>query len=219
MKRILLPAGLAVVFLASGAVFAVDFFGGPANKAAGGGGGGSAADTAAQILTKLLTVDGPTSGISAQTTAEVVGSGSTTIAVDLATAEAAGTLPEANGGTGQTTMAAAGICMEAGGSACNITQGTIDYAASIEADFAAQSIGIVTLTGVLTITTANLAAGRSFTLAIVGDGSERALTLPAWKFVGAAAPATIAASKTGILSLLSIGTTDGAVVAAWAVQP
>ena len=60
----------------------------------------------------------------------------------------------------------------------------------------------------------------SKTIRIIGDGSERALTFPAgWTFVGAAAPATLAADKTAILTLTSFGTTDANVVAAYAAAP
>ena len=38
-------------------------------------------------------------------------------------------------------------------------------------------------------------------------------------FVGSAAPANIAANKTGILRLISVGTTDQSVMAQWTVQP
>jgi hypothetical protein len=38
-------------------------------------------------------------------------------------------------------------------------------------------------------------------------------------FVGSAAPASIAANKTGLLELYSYGTTDANVVARWSVQP
>lgn len=83
-----------------------------------------------------------------------------------------------------------------------------------------QFIDINTLQAALTIASANLAAGRWLHVRIVCDGTLRNLTFPGgWVFVGSAAPASIAASKTGLLSLRSYGTTDANVVATWLVQP
>lgn len=101
-----------------------------------------------------------------------------------------------------------------------ITHGTLSYDASVVLDFDGNGFQTVTLTGVIEFTTSNLAAGRSKTVRIIGDSSERALTFPAgWTFVGAAAPATLAANKDAVLTLTSFGTTDANVVAAYAVEP
>jgi hypothetical protein len=55
---------------------------------------------------------------------------------------------------------------------------------------------------------------------ITCDGSTRTLTFPAgWHFVGAAAPANIAANKRAWLQLRSTGTTDAEVIARWLVEP
>ena len=76
------------------------------------------------------------------------------------------------------------------------------------------------LTGNVTLATSNLVAGRPLQVRIVSDGSIRNLTFPAgWTFVGSAAPTTIAASKTALLTIISYGTTDANVVARWLVQP
>lgn len=94
------------------------------------------------------------------------------------------------------------------------------YAASVEVDFTGamlQQIG--TLTGNLTLTTSNRAAGRRATVVIRADGSSRTLTFPGWTWLGAAAPASIAANKTGLLELISTGTDDASVLARWTVQP
>ena len=97
---------------------------------------------------------------------------------------------------------------------------TLTYAGSVALDFNGDGFQTVTLTGVIEFTTANLAAGRSKTIRIIGDSSSRALTFPlGWKFIGAAAPATLAANKIGILTLTSFGTTDANVVAAYAAEP
>jgi hypothetical protein len=97
---------------------------------------------------------------------------------------------------------------------------TITYAATVDLDMSAlngtyRTIG---LSGNLTLTTSNLAAGRSMVLRLICDATTRTLTFPTdWKFVGTK-PANIAASKTAVLSLSFFGTagTDG--VAAYAVQ-
>lgn len=100
------------------------------------------------------------------------------------------------------------------------TISTLTYASSTPIDFNANSLQSVTLTGNITFTTSNLAAGRSASVRIVGDGSIRTLTFPGtWTFIGGGAPANLAASKTAILSLVSWSTTDASVVAAYAVQP
>jgi len=74
------------------------------------------------------------------------------------------------------------------------------------------------LTGNITYTASNYAAGRSITVRVPNGATQRTLTFPTdWKFVGTK-PANIAASKTGILTVTSFGTTEADCVAAWAVQ-
>ena len=90
---------------------------------------------------------------------------------------------------------------------------------SVAIDFALAAFRTVTLSGNITFTTSNLVAGKTVTIKILADGSTRTFTLPGWIFIGAAAPASIAANKTAILTLTSYSTTDGAVVAAYAVEP
>jgi hypothetical protein len=76
------------------------------------------------------------------------------------------------------------------------------------------------LTGNVTIATSNLTAGAEGKLLITADGTLRTLTFPAgWVFLGGAAPANIAASKKGLLEILSTTTADSGVVARWTVQP
>jgi len=78
----------------------------------------------------------------------------------------------------------------------------------------------ITLAGNLTLTTSNIKFGMHMIVFIIGDGSLRTLTFPGtWHFVGAAAPANIAASKRGMLQLWSTGTTDAEVWARWLVEP
>lgn len=96
----------------------------------------------------------------------------------------------------------------------------VAYAASIEIDFANESTRVIgTLSGNLTLTTANLQPGRSVVVIITADGSSRNFTLPAWIPQGSALPASIAANKKGTLTLFSDGTTDAEVRAIWQVQP
>ena len=78
----------------------------------------------------------------------------------------------------------------------------------------------VSLTGNITFATSALYAGAEFTVIVAADGSTRNLTWPAgWTWVGGTAPATIAASKTGLLEIFSSSTADSGVVARWTVQP
>jgi hypothetical protein len=99
---------------------------------------------------------------------------------------------------------------------------TLVYAASVDLNLA-PSVPVyrtLALTGNVTFTTSNLVAGRQASVRIVADGSIRTLTFPAgWKFLGAAAPANIAASKTAVLSIVSFGVADADVVVAYSVQP
>lgn len=96
---------------------------------------------------------------------------------------------------------------------------TLTYAASTALDFLGDSFRTVTLTGDITFTTSNRMAGRSLTIRIVGDGSVRTFTFPAWKFVGAAAPASLAANKIAILTITAFGTADTDIVAAYSAEP
>lgn len=69
-----------------------------------------------------------------------------------------------------------------------------------------------------TFTGTNYAVGKQQVYFVTSDGTLRTLTFPAnWVFMGPE-PADIAASKTGVLSLLSTTTADTGVRAAWAVQ-
>lgn len=100
-----------------------------------------------------------------------------------------------------------------------LVQSTLTYAASVEVDFAGDAVKQLALTGNVTFTTANLAAGRSITIEITCDGTPRTFNFPAWKFVGAAAPSGIAASKVAILTLYSTTGADAGVRAAYAEEP
>jgi hypothetical protein len=74
------------------------------------------------------------------------------------------------------------------------------------------------LTGNVTYTGSNYAAGASVTVRVVNGGTLRTLAFPSgWVFVGEK-PDDIGASKTGILTVTSFGTVEGDCVAAWAVE-
>lgn len=76
------------------------------------------------------------------------------------------------------------------------------------------------LTGNITYTSSNRGAGRTVIIRIVNGGTLRTFTFPSgWVFLGAAKPASIAASKTAVLSVTWYGTADSDAVAAYAVEP
>ncbi len=97
------------------------------------------------------------------------------------------------------------------------TSETVTYAATTNIDMA-KALQTVSLTGNVTFTTSNKAAstGIYVTVRVVADGTNRTLTFPGtWVWVGSTPPATIIASKVGILSLICFGATDADVVASW----
>lgn len=93
----------------------------------------------------------------------------------------------------------------------------LDYAASKELDFDGAAIQTISLTGAISFTTTNRAAGKSILLNITADGTNRAFTFPAWVFVGTA-PTEIAADKTAMLHLTCLGTTEASIVASYAEE-
>lgn len=97
---------------------------------------------------------------------------------------------------------------------------TLVYNANTALDFSTAGWKSISLTGNITFTSSNVAADREIAIRIVSDGSLRTLTFPAgWVFVSSAAPTSIAANKTAILSLRAFGGTDSTVVASYVVQP
>lgn len=99
------------------------------------------------------------------------------------------------------------------------THTDVAYAATVNIDFAAaEYISIDDVTGNLTFTGSNYAAPRHIRVRVVeSGGSSRALTFPTWTFVGTK-PTAIAANKTGLLELISYGSSAASVVARWTVQ-
>lgn len=97
---------------------------------------------------------------------------------------------------------------------------TLTYAAGVVLDFAGTGLQELSLTGNVTFTTANRAAGRSIAIIIVADGSTRTLAFPAgWIFLGSALPSDIAANKTAVLSLTCRSGSDTGLLVAYAVEP
>jgi hypothetical protein len=85
-------------------------------------------------------------------------------------------------------------------------------------DFATEGLKTISIAAATTFTASNYANGRSVTIKVTCDATLRNLTFPTgWVFVGTK-PASIAASKVGILTITSFGTTEDSCVAAWAVQ-
>lgn len=105
------------------------------------------------------------------------------------------------------------------GPAGTSTHSTLTYAATTNIDFDLADYRSLALTGNVTFTTSNRAAPKTVTIKILADASIRTFTFPAWIFVGAAAPASIAANKTAILTVTCFGTADTDIVAAYSAQP
>jgi hypothetical protein len=98
----------------------------------------------------------------------------------------------------------------------------LTYAATVNLDMEALNgqTRTINLTGNLSLTFSNRAAGRWVALRLVCDGTQRTLTFPAGiVFFGGAAPANIAANKEAKLAIEFFGTTDATGRAGYAVQP
>ena len=117
--------------------------------------------------------------------------------------------------TGTVTTAAVDV---AGNNIDNIQNLIHDISTTTTAlDFSGDQLQTISISAATTFTTSNRAIGRSKTIKITTDGSTRAFTFPAWKFVGAK-PTEQAASKIGILTITCFGTADTDIVAAYAVE-
>ena len=97
---------------------------------------------------------------------------------------------------------------------------TLAYAATVNLDMAAvtgtyQSVSLV---GNVAFTTSNRAAGRMVTVYIYADATQRNLSFPAWRWIGAV-PTVIAASKVGVLVLHMQDGNDANCIATYGVQP
>ncbi len=89
----------------------------------------------------------------------------------------------------------------------------------ITLDFGTQGFKTCLLSGGAVFETSNRAACKSLTVRVSANSATCALSFPAWTFVGAAAPTSIAAYKQAILTLTAFGTSESDVTATYAVQP
>ena len=96
-----------------------------------------------------------------------------------------------------------------------------DVAAMSGVDFdfdTANAVQTITISAATAFTGSNYAAGKSITLFITTDGTERAITFPSgWIFQGTM-PTAQAASKVGTLTLLCSSTSEASVRCAYAVE-
>lgn len=101
-----------------------------------------------------------------------------------------------------------------------IQQETLAYAGTVHLDFNGFGGKRLALTGNVSFTSGAFGIGKEMLVRVVGDTVLRTLTWPAaWKWVGAAAPANLAANKIGLLQLWCFGTSESDVVARWLVEP
>jgi hypothetical protein len=101
-----------------------------------------------------------------------------------------------------------------------LLQEALTYATNVSLNFQTFGGKRLTLAGNVTFSATGHLFGAYMVVRIVCDGTNRTLAFPAgWKFVGAAAPTTINATKTALLRLWCFGTNDAEVVAQYAVEP
>ena len=77
----------------------------------------------------------------------------------------------------------------------------------------------ITLTSDTTFSAVGYGYGSRLELRILCDATPRNLVWPAWKFVGGAAPTSIAANKTALLQLWAFGLAESDIVARYLVEP
>lgn len=150
------------------------------------------------------------------------GTGNSFLVEDSASPDATPFVVTADGKVGIGTTTSTNYKLEVAGivEADNYDIGLTTLASdSITLDFSGET-GLYTRTaaGNITFTASNYRAGSIKTVRIIPGASSRNLTFPAsWVFVGTK-PTAVAASKVGILTITSFGTTEGDCVAAWTVQ-
>ncbi len=93
---------------------------------------------------------------------------------------------------------------------------TLTYAATVDIDFDADTVKYLALTGNVTFTTSNKANGKTATIFITADGTNRTFTFPAWDFFGEE-PTGIAAGEEGVITLFCKGSADTDIRAVYAV--
>ena len=95
----------------------------------------------------------------------------------------------------------------------------LTYDASPTLDFHDGVSQTMTISGAIALDTTNRGSGKFLTLRVVDNGSGQNITYASgWKWLSDSGPSTIAASKTGILSLTCYGTAESDIVAVWAVE-
>lgn len=99
------------------------------------------------------------------------------------------------------------------------TIGTLATTGTVNLDFSSHPYRTQgALTGNITYTASNYAVGRSVTIRVLNGSTTRTLTFPStWVFVGGK-PTSILASKVGVLTVTSFGTTEAMCVAAWSAS-
>jgi hypothetical protein len=101
-----------------------------------------------------------------------------------------------------------------------LLQEALAYATGVNINFQTFAGKRLSLAGNVTFSGSGYLFGAYVILRIVCDASLRTLGFPSgWKFMGAAAPASIAASKTALLRLWCFGTNETDVVAHYLVEP
>lgn len=101
-----------------------------------------------------------------------------------------------------------------------LQQETVGYAASVTFNFGSYGLKRLDLTGNVTVSAINMQNGRNLTVRFASDASSRTLTWPSgWRWIGSAAPASLAASKVAMLRLWCFGTAESDVMAKWEVEP
>ena len=87
---------------------------------------------------------------------------------------------------------------------------------TINATSATNTLFTHTVTGAVTYTTTNRAAGRTVRVRVLGGaGGPHALTFPGWTWVGGSAPTTIANGATALLTVTFLDGTDATAIATW----
>lgn len=99
-------------------------------------------------------------------------------------------------------------------------QAVLTYSATPAIPFTGAKTLTLALTGNVTFSSTGLEAGRETRVIVTADGTLRTLAFPGtWIWIGGAAPANIAANKTGVLELISTTASDTGVIAKWTVEP
>jgi hypothetical protein len=102
-----------------------------------------------------------------------------------------------------------------------ITVSGLTYATTVVLDFDVNLpiYRSLILTGNVAFTTTNVGLGCQMSLRLAAGGSPRNLSFPAgWKFLGGAAPSTLAAGKVAVLALTCYGNVDSDTVAGYAAE-